>query len=154
MSTKGVIVHRGEARNHRAPGIVERFNKTLAARLFSHQYAQEMVNKDLQSREWVTKLPLVIKASNDQETRLIGLKPKDAIKMRSVKKNPVKQNPAAPAHRPVGKREKKIAGNGSVIFLYSPSEIENDTRKSATDPYGQLKRFLLKMYQSYCICII
>ena len=41
----------------------------------------------------------------------------------------VKQNPAAPAHRPVGKREKKIAGNSQVRYMYAPGEAENDTRR-------------------------
>ena len=81
---------------------------------------------DGRSREWVKKLPLVIKALNDQETRLIGLKPKDAIQIKLVK-----QNPAAPAHRLVGKREKKIAGNARVRYLYAPREAENDTRRRA-----------------------
>ena len=40
MSKKGVTVQRGEVGNHRVQGIVERLNKTLAERLFSHQYAQ------------------------------------------------------------------------------------------------------------------
>ena len=81
MSKKGVTVQRGEVGNHRAQGIVKRFNRILAERLFSHQYAQEMSSKDLRSREWVKKLPLVIMALNDEETRLIRLRPKDAIKI-------------------------------------------------------------------------
>ena len=40
MNKKGVIVQRGEVGNHTAQGIVERLNKTLAERLFSHQYAR------------------------------------------------------------------------------------------------------------------
>ena len=128
MSKKGVTLQRSEVGNHRAQGIVERLNKTLAERLFSHQYAQEMTNKDSQSREWVKKLPLVIKALNDQETRLIGLKPKDAIKMKSVQ-----QNPAAPAHRLVEKRKRKIAGNALVRYLYAPGEAERDTGRTDRD---------------------
>ena len=85
------------------------------------------------------KLLLVIKALNDQETRLIGLKPKDTIKMKSVK-----QNPAAPAHRPVGKREKKIAENARVRYLYAPGEADNDTRRRATDPIWSIKTFSIK----------
>ena len=69
-----------------------------------------MITMDARSREWVNKLPLVLKALNDQETRLIGVKPKDAIKMKSVK-----QNPAAPAHRPIGKMEKKSRETRELI---------------------------------------
>ena len=134
MNKQGVTVQRGRGRNHRAQGIVQRFNRTLAERLFSHQYAQEMTNKDARSREWVKKLQRVIEALNNKETKLIGLKPKDAIKMRSVK-----QNPAAPAHRLVEKREKKIAGDAKVRYLYAPGEIENDSKRRATDPIWSIK---------------
>ena len=41
-----------------------------------------VMNKDARSRQWVKKLPRVIEALNNEETRLIGLKPK-AIKIRS-----------------------------------------------------------------------
>ena len=54
MSKKGVTVQRGEVGNHRAQGSVERLNKTLAERLFSHQYAQE-ITTDARYREWVKK---------------------------------------------------------------------------------------------------
>ena len=135
-----MTVQRGEVGNHRAQGIVERFNRTLAERLFSLQYALEMTNKDARSKEWVQKLPRVIEALNDKETRLIRLKPKDTIKMRSVK-----QNPAAPAHRLVGKREKKIAGNPKVIYLYHPVRRRIILAGALQIQYGLLKLTLLKM---------
>ena len=40
----------GEPGNHRAQGIVERFNKTLAEKLFPAQYAQEMIRECCPSR--------------------------------------------------------------------------------------------------------
>ena len=46
----------------------------------------------------------------------------------------VKQNPAAPAHRLIGKREKKIAENPQVRYIQAPGEAENDTHRRATDP--------------------
>ena len=42
--------------------------------MFSHQYAQEMLI-DGQSREWVERLLLVLKALNSEVTRLTGKKP-------------------------------------------------------------------------------
>ena len=88
-----------------------------------------MTNKDSQSREWIKELPRVIKALNNEETRLIGLKLKDAIEMRLVE-----QSTASPARRPVGKKEKKIVGNTEVRYLYAPGEAANNTCRRATDP--------------------
>ena len=43
---------------HRDQGIVERFNRTLAERLFGHQYAQETrLSEAARSTEWVKRLP-------------------------------------------------------------------------------------------------
>ena len=63
MRQHGVSIQRGLAGNHRSQAFVERANKTLSERLFSHQYAQEMLG-DGRSREWVKRLPLVLKAMN------------------------------------------------------------------------------------------
>ena len=42
LAKHGISVRRGRVDIHRDQGIVERFNRTLAERLFGHQYAQEM----------------------------------------------------------------------------------------------------------------
>ena len=42
LAKHSVQVRRGRVDIHRDQGIVERFNRTLAERLFGHQYAQEM----------------------------------------------------------------------------------------------------------------
>jgi hypothetical protein len=78
MESKKVKIRRGEVGLHRAQGIVERFNRTLAERLFGHQYAQEILlearGSNVRSKEWVARLPAVIKAINNETTRLIGMK--------------------------------------------------------------------------------
>ena len=43
LAKRGVSVRRDRVDTHRDNGIVERFNQTLAERLFGHQYAQEML---------------------------------------------------------------------------------------------------------------
>ena len=71
-----VSVRRDQPDNHRQQGIVERFNRTLAERLFGAQYAQEMLyaerSSSARSSEWVFRLPSVISALKNEVTRLTG----------------------------------------------------------------------------------
>ena len=83
MKQHDVTIQRGLAGNHRSKAFVERANKTLSERLFSHQYAQEMLD-DKRSREWVKRLPLVLKAMNSEPTRLTGKEPSSAIGLEKV----------------------------------------------------------------------
>jgi len=69
--------------------IVERFNRTLAERLFGHQYAVEMLLPEgLRSNAWVKRLPDVVKALNNEVTSLTGKKPALAIKEKAVASKP------------------------------------------------------------------
>ena len=89
LAKHDVTVRRGRVDIHRDQGIVERFNRTLSERLFGHQYAQEMrLPSGVRSSDWVSRLPAVVAALNDEETRLIGKKPKAAIKAKSVAQKP------------------------------------------------------------------
>ena len=73
LAKHGVSVRRGRVDIHRDQGIVERFNRTLAERLFGHQYAQEMrLPSGQRSTEWVARLPAVVAALNGEVTRLTG----------------------------------------------------------------------------------
>ena len=144
MKTHNVVVQRGEVGNHRAQAIVERFNRTLAERLFSHQYAKEMAASAAgRSTEWVKRLPDVVKALNSEETRLINSIPKAAIKMKMVN-----QSPSLPPQkgRKVGYEEEIIPATALVRYLYAPGEAENDSRKRATDPIWSLKTFHIRTY--------
>ena len=75
LAKHNVQVWHGATDNHRQQGIVERFNRTLAERLFGHQYAQEMLlaarGSSERSIEWVTRLPAVVAALNGEVTRLL-----------------------------------------------------------------------------------
>ena len=53
---------------HRDQGIDERFNQTLAKRLFGYKYAQEMKDHGGRSTEWELRLPAVLAAMNLEET--------------------------------------------------------------------------------------
>ena len=65
--------------------IVERFNRTLADRLFSYQYHKELEDPSKSNREWISRLQNVVSTLNNEKTRLIGMKPVDVIKQALVK---------------------------------------------------------------------
>ena len=127
MESKHVNIRRGEKGLHRAQGIVERFNRTLAERLFGHQYAQEILmearNDSARSTEWVARLPDVVKALNNETTRLTGMKPSEAIKNKTVSVKPS-----------TVKTQKSLPSNVKVRYLYQPGELEGGERRRATDP--------------------
>ena len=66
---------------------MERFNRTLADRLFSYQYHKELEEPSKCNREWVSRLQNLVSALNDERTELIGMKPVDAIKQTLVKQD-------------------------------------------------------------------
>ena len=140
MKKHNVSIKRGEAGQHRAQAIVERFNRTLAERLFGHQYAQEILleargGKNVRSTQWVSRLPDVVKALNNEETRLIGMKPVDAIK-----KKEVKAMSSAPQKL---KDEIQIPSNVKLRYLYAPGELEGGERRRATDPNWSLETYTI-----------
>ena len=134
MQNNKTAIPRGRPEIHRDQAIVERFNRTLAERLFGYQYAVEMNMKDnKRSTEWVKRLPSVVSALNKEVTRLTGKKPAEAIKEKSVS-----SKPATPYSRPVGVNEKKLPPPVNVRYLYQPGELEGGRRR-ATDPIWSLK---------------
>ena len=104
MKNNNIKIQRSEANNHRAQALVERANRTIAEKLFSHQYAQEMINdkNKERSREWVDRLPAVIKSINSGVKRITSTKPVDAIKLKEVNENHVSYK------RPVGLKEERL----------------------------------------------
>ena len=81
MENHKTYIRRGQVDINCDQAIVERFNRTLAERLFGHQYAVEMrLPKGQRSTVWVKRLPEVVAALNNEITRLIGMKPAVAIK--------------------------------------------------------------------------
>jgi hypothetical protein len=136
LAKHSVQVRRGQPDNHRQQGIVERFNRTLAERLFGAQYAQELLlaarGSSERSAEWVRDLPSVVAALNDEPTRLTGKKPAQAIKAsRSASK------PSLPATRKIGLHEPLIPSDALLRYLYAPGELEGGRRR-ATDPMWSL----------------
>jgi hypothetical protein len=124
-------IRRGIVGLHRQQAIVERFNRTLAERLFGHQYYKEISANgrgDERCREWATRLPEVIHALNNEKTQITDQKPSDAIKLRKLK-----QVHAEKAHA-VLKAKPALPVNVFVRYLYEPGELEGGTTRRATDP--------------------
>ena len=138
MSEHNVTIRRGRTNIHRDQAIVERFNRTLAEKLFGFQYAVEMNMPSGRSTAWVKRLPEVVSALNNEVTRLIGKKPAVAIREKAVS-----SKPATPYMRPVGENERKLPLYAHVRYLYYPGELEGGGRR-ATDPIWSLKVFKIQ----------
>ena len=126
-----MMIQHGDPSQHRSQGIVERFNRTLADRLFSYQYRKELEDPSKSNREWVSRLQNAVGALNDEKTRLIGMKHVDAIKQTLVKQG---------FSQPVKDYEEKLLNVGTKVrCLYEPGELESyqykgERRKRSTDP--------------------
>ena len=127
MKSKNVQIRRGDKALHRSQAIVERFNRTLADKLFGHQYAQEILlesrGSNARSREWVARLPDVINSLNKESTRLTGKAPLEAIKLLEVKH--LSSKPKVESLLPRGVK---------VRYLCQPGELEGGETSHATDP--------------------
>ena len=139
MSEHIVTIRRGRTNIHRDQAIVERFNRTLAERLFGYQYAVEMNIPSGRSTAWVKRLPDVVSALNNEVTRLIGKKPAVAIREKSVA-----SKPATSYMRPVGENERKLPPLVHVRYLYYPGELEGGGGRRATDPIWSLKVYKIQ----------
>ena len=69
---------------HTHTAFVEDLNKILAERLFKVQNVQELNDPEKVSSRWVEHLYRLVDELNDTETEMIGMKPKDAIKLNEV----------------------------------------------------------------------
>ena len=136
MEKHNVIIQRGDPSQLRSQGIVERFNRTLADRLFSYQYHKELEDLSKSNREWIFRLQNVVGALNDEKTRLIGMKPIDAIKETLVKQG---------FSQPARDYEEKLLDVGTKVrYFYEPGELEGqqyggESRKQSTDPIWCVK---------------
>ena len=135
LAKHSVQVRRGRIDIHRDQGIIEHWNRTLAERLFGHQYTQEMrLPSGQRSTEWVARLPSVVAALNGEVTRLTGKKPSDAIKAKTVAQKPSSVVP----DRPVGLKEQRLPSGVGVRYLYQPAELKGGRRRAA-DPVWSLE---------------
>ena len=69
---------------HTHTAFVEALNKILTERLFKVQDAQELNDPEKVSSRWVKHLYGLVDELNDATTEMIGMEPKDAIKLKEV----------------------------------------------------------------------
>ena len=131
MGKHDVMIQHGDPSQHRSQRIVERFNRTLADRLFSYQYHKELEDPSKSNREWVSRPQNVVSVLNNEKTRLIGMKPVDAIKETLVEQG---------FSLPTKEHEEKLLDVGTKVrYLYESGELEGqiykgERRKRSTDP--------------------
>ena len=121
MEKHDVMIQCGDPSQHHSQGIVERFNRTLADRLFTYQYHKELEDPSKSNREWVSRLQNVVSSLNNEKTRLIGMKPVDAIKQTLVEQG---------FSQPTKEYEEKLLVVGTKVrYLYEPGELEGHQYK-------------------------
>ena len=98
-------------------------NKILAERLFKVQDAQELNDPEKVSSRWVKHLYGLVDELNDMETEMIGMKPKNAIKLKEV---PLVTQESYPS-------EEVLLEDALYRYLLQPGEEHNDQRCRATD---------------------
>ena len=98
-------------------------NKILAERLFKVQDAQELSDPEKVSSRWVKHLCGLVDELNDMETEMIGMKPKDAIKLKEI----------LLVNREAYPPEEVLLEDGLYRYLLQPGEEHNDQRRRAAD---------------------
>ena len=117
---------------HTHTAFVEALNKVLAENLFKVQDAQELNDPEKISSTWVRHLYGLVDKLNDTETKMIGMKPKDAIKLKEVS---IKED-----YPP----EEILPEDGLYRYLLQPGEEHDDQRKRATDRIWSKNAYRLK----------
>ena len=108
---------------HTHTAFVEALNKILAERLFKVQDAQELNDPKKVSSRWVKDLYGLVDELNDTTTEMIGMKPKNAIKLDEV---PVVNRESYPP-------EEVLPEDGLYQYLLQPGEEHDDQQRRATD---------------------
>ena len=108
---------------HTHKAFVETLNKILSERLFKVQDAQELNDPEKVLSRWVKHLYGFFDELNDKTTEMIGMKPRDAIKLKEV---PLIARESYPP-------EEVLPEDGLYQYLLQPSEEHDDKRHRATD---------------------
>jgi transposase InsO family protein len=132
LEENNVKVNYSEPGHHRSQSMVERFNRTLAERLFKHMTDKEMKDNK-QSNKWVSNLQSTVDALNDEVTRMIGMSPNDAMKLAAV---------TLKIPKSVDKVEYNV---GDVVRYKLASDEFHDPSKSKFDKEGNAIKLAKKI---------
>ena len=119
---------------HTHTAFVEALNKILAERLFNIQDAQELNDPEKVSSRWVKHLYELVDELNDTDTEMIGMKPKDAIRLNEV---PLVTRESYPP-------EEVLPEDGLYRYLLQPGEEHDDQRHRATDRIWSKETYRLR----------
>ena len=119
---------------HTHTAFVEALNKILAERLFKVQDAQELNDPKKVSSRWVKHLCELVDELNDTETEMIGMKPKDAIRLNEV---PLVAQESYPP-------EEILPEDRLYRYLLQPSEEHDDQWHRATDRIWSKETYRLR----------
>ena len=108
--------------------------KILTERLFKVQDAQELNDPEKVSSRWVKHLYGLVDELNNKETEMIGMKPKDAIKLNEV---PLVDRESYP-------EEEVLPEDGLYRYLLQPGEEHDDQRHRATDKIWSKRTYRLR----------
>ena len=124
LEKHGVKIQRVTTKyKHTHTAFVEALNKILTERLFKVQDAQELNDPEHVSATWVKHLYGLVDELNDTETEMIGMKPKDAIKLNEV---PLVDRESYPP-------EEVLPEDGLYRYLLQPGKEHDDQRRRATN---------------------
>ena len=123
LEKQEVKIRRVTTNKHTHTAFVEALNKILAKRLFKVQDAQELNDPEKVSSRWVKHLYGLVDELNDMETEMIGMKPKDAIKLKEV---PLVARESYPP-------EEVLPDDGLYQYLLQPGEEHDDQIRRVTD---------------------
>ena len=106
---------------HTHAAFVEAFNRELAKLLFKPMDTQELQDPEKVSTTWVKNLNKIVNKMNNTVSSMIGMKPKDVIKLVTV--------PLDKKYR----EESVLPKDGLYRYLYQPGEQHGDQKRRATD---------------------
>ena len=105
---------------HTHIAFVEALNKILTEELFKVQDMQELNDPEKVSSTWVKHLYELVDKLNDTEIQMIGMKPKDAIRLKEV----------SLVNRESYQPEDTLPEDRLYRYLLRPSEEHDDQQKS------------------------